>query len=166
MKYINTSSNRGFTLIELLVVISIIGLLSSIVLASLKTARDKATQGAIKASLTSIRNEMELYYLSNSHYGLSPVSTSIVSCTGTNAGGGFSSGNLPAIISSIYRNGGQSSNTICSFDVSGAGTQAQKWSFSTQYKDGGQICIDSTSGRIQGGVGDDYQAGNGICASD
>lgn len=42
----SSTGNRGFTLIELLVVISIIGMLSSVVFASVQTARQKGVVGA------------------------------------------------------------------------------------------------------------------------
>lgn len=58
--------NKGFTLIELLVVIAIIGILSSIVLASLNSARDKGKDASIKANLSSIRVEAELFFDENS----------------------------------------------------------------------------------------------------
>lgn len=56
------SSERGFTLIELLVVIAIIGILASVVLASLNTARAKGADAAIKANINSARAQAELFY--------------------------------------------------------------------------------------------------------
>lgn len=59
---------RGFTLIELLVVIAIIGLLASIVLVSLNSARTKARDARRIADLGQIKNALELYMQDNKVY--------------------------------------------------------------------------------------------------
>src|ERR1035437_4150112 len=56
---------KGFTLIELLVVVAIIGILASVVLASLNTARAKGSDAAIKGNLDSMRTQSTLYYGDN-----------------------------------------------------------------------------------------------------
>src|SRR3989344_2966865 len=58
----------GFTLIELLVVIAIIGLLASIVLASLNTARRKSRDARRLADIKQIQVALELYFDAKGEY--------------------------------------------------------------------------------------------------
>ncbi len=63
---------KGFTLIELLVVIAIIGILASIVLVSLSSARAKSRDGQRISELKEMQKALELYY---SDHGRYPIST-------------------------------------------------------------------------------------------
>lgn len=55
-------ASKGFTLIELLVVIAIIGVLASIVLASLNSARQKSRDARRIADIKQLQLALELYY--------------------------------------------------------------------------------------------------------
>jgi type II secretion system protein G len=59
---------KGFTLLELLVVISIIGLLSSVVLASVNSARENARDTKRISDLREVRTALEMYYTDNGFY--------------------------------------------------------------------------------------------------
>lgn len=117
------SQTRGFTLIELLVVIAIIGILASVVLASLNSARDKGEDAAIKSNLNNARAQAELFYDNNNR------TYTTVCTTGTN--------NISALITAATNGGGGAAAAECADD-------AAAWAAQKQLNVGGFYCVDST----------------------
>lgn len=79
-------NKRGFTLIELLVVIAIIGLLSTLAVVALGSARVKARDSKRLSDLRQVQTALELYYVDKSSYPPIPAGgTSLTLGTGSGA---------------------------------------------------------------------------------
>ena len=81
--YFKKGGSKGFTLIELLVVIAIIGVLASVVLASLNNARKKSRDARRIADVKQIQLALELFFDANQSYasstaGLAPTYIPVV----------------------------------------------------------------------------------------
>ena len=73
---------KGFTLIELLIVIAIIGILASVVLVSINSARGKARKASAISSLSSIMGELTVCDNDEGEATASaPTSSTVVCCT-------------------------------------------------------------------------------------
>jgi len=101
----------GFTLIELLVVVAIIGILASVVIASLNTARDKSRVASIKSTLKNMIAQAEILNIDSTagNYG--------TTCTG-----------LQKFIDSITDKGGTS---YCSTYSNGSSYIHPSWGVTT-----------------------------------
>jgi prepilin-type N-terminal cleavage/methylation domain-containing protein len=137
--------NRGFTLIELLVVIAIIGILASVVLASLNSARAKGSDAAIKSSLNNMRAQAELYY-DNTGYTYGSVTFAAASCpTAVQANTLFADTTIITALTSVISQAGGAANTRC-FSTGNAWAMAAQLKTSVSATDAlvDSYCIDST----------------------
>jgi prepilin-type N-terminal cleavage/methylation domain-containing protein len=132
-------SMTGFTLIELLVVIAIIGILSSVVLSSLNTARAKGADATIKQDLANMRAQAGIFYDNNSQtFGADATACDVV-------GSVFLDPNIvSALAGASLASGG---TAICNADdgIELAENTASSWSMSVPLKTDplSSWCVDS-----------------------
>ena len=145
-------NTKGFTLIELLVVIAIIGLLSSVVLSALNTARGKGADSAIKSNLANIRAQAEILYDNYGGYGVdaTPTAFAEAACAAT-ADTLFAD---PTITNQITSAGNSSS--AGGIGAGRCSSTASAWAVSVPLKtnSANAWCVDSTGASKQVTAGD------------
>ena len=139
--------SKGFKLIELLVVVAIIGILASVVLASLNSARAKGNDAKIKGQLSSIRAAAEIFYSTNNNYGTATLTGTFTGATiGANCGGSASTttaadfwSNSDSGLFNLTSGSNYPSGTagVCS-------SNGSAWAVSAKLSTGGFWCVDST----------------------
>jgi prepilin-type N-terminal cleavage/methylation domain-containing protein len=139
------NSSKGFTLIELLVVISIIALLSSVVLAAVGTARNKAFDSAVKAAMRQLLTQSQNYLDSYSDFGMG---VNGCNSSAVNPNLFYTDTKTVEILNNIAKNAGTAGTLRCTTDSA----TGQYWAMSVSaLRGGGTWCVDS-SGWTKAGI--------------
>jgi len=160
----NSSYSGGFTLIELLVVIAIIGILSSIVLVSLNSARNKGKDGRIQEEVSQIRTQLESNNNGTVYTDIGTTTTGgfvpslpwIVGMAGVTPSAGGSSA-FRSVAADIDSQGpsatvGTNLKIFTNPAVIGSSTVAAGYSIYALLNSGGYFCVDSQGGNTSRAV--------------
>jgi prepilin-type N-terminal cleavage/methylation domain-containing protein len=143
-----TNFKKGFTLLELLVVVALIGILASVVMVSLNSARGKGGDAAIKSNLANLRSQAEIIYSASACYGDgTPITDTVCAafaegtCTFATANTLFANPIIATQIQGATNASGAAANGVCSAEANGTA-----WAVAVTLKSDSSMvwCVDST----------------------
>ena len=143
-------TQKGFTLIELLVVIAIIGILASVVLVSLSSARNKGKDVRVISDVQQTRTALESGYTGSLYGDLYSTTASSAATAGTLTTNGPGNTNLTTLTADAVAQGSTLTYIIATNSTVGAATTPN----ATAYAIYGKLvsdpthyfCIDSKGG--------------------